>query len=117
MTLFDRIGGAPAVDQAVELFYKKVLADDHVANYFASVNMQSQARRQKAFLTMVFGGPVNYSGKQMREAHAHMNLRESHFAAVVSHLQETLRELGVCETDIEEALSIANSVKDEVLNR
>ncbi|WP_426415004.1 group I truncated hemoglobin [Aestuariirhabdus sp. LZHN29] len=117
MSLYDKIGGAPAVERAVELFYRKVMADERIASFFSNVNMQSQARRQKAFLTMVFGGPVEYTGKQMREAHAHLKLDETHFNAVVTHLRATLSELGVSEADIAEVMVIANSVKDDVLDR
>ncbi|RRJ83098.1 group I truncated hemoglobin [Aestuariirhabdus litorea] len=117
MSLYERMGGAQAVDRAVDLFYRKVLADERIAPFFSQVNMQSQARRQKAFLTMVFGGPVEYSGRQMREAHARLKLDESHFTAVTTHLRATLSELGVAEADIAEVVKIAQSHKSDVLNR
>lgn len=43
--------------------------------------MAKQAAKQKAFLTMAFGGPNNYSGADMRNAHAHLvakGLNDSH---------------------------------------
>lgn len=117
MSLFERIGGAPAVDAAVDIFYRKVLADERVNQFFDGVDMDAQAAKQKAFLTMVFGGPNSYSGKDMREGHKHMNLTEEHFDAVMENLAQTLEELGVAEVDIAEVAALANSVKDDVLNR
>ncbi|BCD98877.1 group I truncated hemoglobin [Marinagarivorans cellulosilyticus] len=117
MSLFERIGGAPAVDAAVDIFYRKVLTDDRISHFFDSVDMDAQIAKQKAFLTMAFGGPNNYSGKDMREAHKHMNLTEEHFNAVVENLAATLTELGVKEDDINEIAGIAISVKDDILNK
>jgi len=63
------IGGAAAVDAAVDIFYRKVLTDDRISDFFDTVDMEEQHSKQKAFLTMAFGGPNNYTGKDMREAH------------------------------------------------
>lgn len=117
MSLYEKLGGAPAVDAAVDIFYRKVLVDDRISHFFDSVDMEAQAAKQKAFLTMVFGGPNSYTGKDMREAHKHMDLNETHFDAVVENLAATLTELGVGEAEINEIAGIAMSVKDDVLNR
>lgn len=69
--LYERLGGAEAVDAAVDLFYNKVLADDRIKHFFDGVDMKSQAGHQKAFLTSAFGGSPNYSGKNMRDGHKH----------------------------------------------
>ena len=68
-TLFERLGGQGAVDAAVDIFYRKVLADDKVNYFFEGVDMEKQIQKQKGFLTMVFNGPNNYTGKNMREGH------------------------------------------------
>ncbi len=117
MSLYEKLGGAAAVDAAVDIFYRKVLVDDRISHFFDTVDMEAQAAKQKAFLTMVFGGPNSYTGKDMREAHKHMNLNETHFDAVVENLAATLTELGVGEAEINEIAGIANSVKDDILNR
>lgn len=116
-TLYERLGGETAVNKAVDIFYEKVLADDRINEFFQNLDMVAQANKQKAFLTMVFGGPHNYSGKDMRTGHAHLALNEGHFNAVVENLAATLAELGAAEADIAEVAGIANSVKDDVLNR
>jgi hemoglobin len=117
MSVYDRIGGEAAVNAAVDIFYRKVLSDDRISHFFDTVDMEKQAAKQKAFLTMAFGGPNSYTGKDMRAAHKHMNLTETHFDAVIENLATTLQELGVSAADIAEIASVANSVKDDVLNR
>jgi truncated hemoglobin YjbI len=116
-TLFERLGGATAVDAAVDIFYGKVMADDRICHFFENLDMVAQANKQKAFLTMAFGGPHNYSGRDMRAGHAHLALNDMHFDAVVENLAATLKELGVSDNDIGEVAKIALSVKDDVLNR
>ncbi len=50
-TLFDQLGGAPAVDLAVDKFYERVLQDDRIKHFFTNVDMVKQRAHQKAFLT------------------------------------------------------------------
>jgi hemoglobin len=119
-SLYERLGGEKAVDAAVDIFYRKVLADGRIARFFDTVDMERQAAKQKAFLTMVFGGPANYTGKDMREGHKHLvakGLNDSHVDAVLENLATTLRQLGVAEKDVQEVKTLANSVRDDVLNR
>lgn len=119
-TLFERLGGENAVNTAVDIFYRKVLADDRVNYFFDGVDMDKQIQKQKGFLTMVFGGPNNYTGKDMREGHRHLvakGLNDSHVDIIIEHLGGTLKELGAKDEDIVEVAAIANSVRDDVLNR
>ncbi|MEH6591155.1 MAG: group 1 truncated hemoglobin [Halioglobus sp.] len=116
-TLYERLGGEAAVDSAVDIFYDKVVADERISSYFENMDMVAQAIKQKNFLTMVFGGPNNYQGKDMRSAHSHLGLNQEHFDAVVENLSSTLKELGAADSDITEVAAIANSVVDDVLNR
>ncbi len=119
-SLYEKLGGEAAVDAAVDIFYRKVLADDRINSFFEGVDMERQAAKQKAFLTMAFGGPHNYSGKDMREGHAHLvakGLNDTHFDAVMENLAATLQELNVPADLISEAAAIAESTRNDVLNR
>lgn len=117
MSVYEKIGGAAAVDAAVDIFYRKVLADDRISQFFDTVDMEAQHTKQKAFLTMAFGGPNEYTGKDMREAHKHMSLTEEHFNAVAENLIATLNELSVPQEQIDEIVGICLTVKDDVLNK
>ncbi len=119
-SIYEQIGGQAAMDAAVEVFYRKVLSDDRVADFFDGVDMDRQMAKQKAFLTMVTGGPNNYTGKSMRDAHAHLvvrGLNDSHVDAIIEHLGATLRELGVAEDLIAQIAAVAESTRNDVLGR
>lgn len=119
-TLFERLGGQSAVNQAVDIFYRKMLRDERVSYFFDDVDMDGQILKQKGFLTMVFGGPNQYTGKNMRDGHRHLlekGLNDSHVDIVLEHLCATLKELGANDNDIAEVAAIANSARADVLNR
>lgn len=119
-SLYERLGGQPAMARAVEDFYRRMLSDDRVARFFDTVDMDRQAAKQTAFLTMVTGGPNSYTGRDMRAAHASLvahGLNDLHVDVVIEHLAATLRELGASDSDIAEVGALANSVRDDVLGR
>jgi len=119
-SLYEKLGGEAAVNAAVDIFYRKVLADDRIARFFEGVDMDAQASKQKAFLTMAFGGPNNYSGKDMRDGHAHLvkdGLNDTHFDAVVENLGATLKELGVSDDLIGEVAATAETTRNDVLGK
>ena len=118
--LYEKIGGEKAVDAAVDIFYTKVINDPALSPFFDGIAMDRQKKMQKAFLTVAFGGPNNYSGRGMRAAHARpvaIGLNEKHFNKVAEHLQKTLLELNVPCDLIQEAMNIAASTKNDVLNQ
>lgn len=119
-TLYDEIGGQASVDAAVDVFYRKVLSDDRISHFFDDIDMERQAQKQKAFLTMAFGGPNNYTSKDMRDGHAHLlkrGLNDGHFDAVAEDLGASLAELGVAQGLIDRVLAIAESTREDVLGR
>ena len=119
-SLFEQLGGEAAVDAAVDIFYRKVLNDERISRFFEGVDMDKQAAKQKAFLTMAFGGPHHYTGLDMRKGHAHLveqGLDDSHFDAVVEDLGATLKELGVADNLIGQVAAIAGSTREDVLGR
>ncbi|GAB4301831.1 MAG: group 1 truncated hemoglobin [Thiohalomonadaceae bacterium] len=119
-SLYERLGGAAAVDAAVDIFYDKVLADARINHFFTNTDMARQRQHQKMFLlTYAFGGMPGYSGRSMRQAHAplveKLGLNDSHFDAVLENIAAALTELKVPAALIAEAAAIAESVRNDVL--
>ena len=118
--LFERLGGAPAIHAVVDTFYEAVLSDERTRRFFDDVDMARQKGKQRAFLAFAFGGPVKYTGQDMRQGHAHLierGLGDAEVDAVIELLGGALRRHGVAESDIAEVAAIAESVRDDVLNR
>jgi hemoglobin len=118
-SLYEKLGDE-AIAKAVDKFYEKVLADDRVNGFFKGVDMDRQRAMQTAFLTYAFGGPNHYEGRDLRAVHAHLvarGLNDTHFDIIVEHLGNTLKEMGVSDADIAQAAKVANSVRNDVLNK
>ena len=99
-------------------FYRLVLTDDMLAPYFAGVDMDKQVVMLAEFLAMAFGGPHAYAGRDLRTAHAGLvGLTDAHFDRVVAHLAGTLRQYGVAEGDVATVTAVAETLRDDVLNR
>ncbi len=120
-TLYERIGGEAAVTAAVDVFYDKVMADERTRPFFAGLDMAAQIKKQVAFMTVAFGGPSAYRGRDLRTAHAALvrdkGLNDTHFDAVAAHLKATLLELNVPPALVDEALAIVAGTRDQVLSR
>ncbi|WP_072621378.1 group I truncated hemoglobin [Spirulina major] len=121
-TLFEKLGGADAVNAAVDKFYERVLNDDRVKHFFADVDMKKQKGHQAAFLTYAFGGAPQYDGRTMRAAHKKLveeqGLKGEHFDAIAEDLVLTLQEMGVGQDLIDQVVAVAGAPqhRSDVLN-
>lgn len=112
---YDQIGGADAVKAAVGIFYDRVLADPELAGYFAGVEMTEQRRHLALLLTTVLGGPDNYRGRSLAEAHQPLNIPVAHYTLVGEHLIGTLTELRVPAEIIVHVQVVLGQVQDQVV--
>lgn len=116
-TVYQEIGGEEAVEAVVDDFYDRVLADDRLAEYFEGMDMDELRAHQVQFISAVTGGPVEYDGQDMREAHAHLDIDERDFDAVAEYLEDALRENGVDDGNVEAITSEVAALKAPVLGR
>ena len=120
-TLYDQIGGKESIQKAVDLFFKKIFMDGRVSHFFDNTDMRRLYAHQSQFLSFALGGPEEYKGRDIREAHKDLvekhGLEEKHFDIVAEHLLATLVDLGVASKTRQEIISIVASTKGAVLNR
>jgi len=116
ISLFDRLGGAAAIDATVEQFYERVLADPLLSPFFAQVRLPWLKQQQKAFFTTALGGPEIYRGRDMKVAHAKMAIEERHFGQVARHLSATLQSLQVPPPLIAEVMGAVGSLAHDIIN-
>ena len=92
---YDAVGGGPAVRVVVDDFYRRVMADPQLVHYFEGVDMPALKRHQALLVGQVLGGPPDYDGRSLREAHNVLGVTKEHFDLVVGHLADALKEAGV----------------------
>jgi hemoglobin len=101
-SLYQRIGYAGGLLWLVNTLYLRVLADPLLMSYFKHLDDQDRQWLRWHMLTLlavVTGGPSKYQGRDLHEAHADLHITEEAFDRLLSHLQETLQELGGQQED------------------
>lgn len=119
-SLYERLGGEAAVEACVVMLYDRLMADPALRPYFASLDIAKQVNKQVAFLTMAFGGPSQYSGRDLRTAHApHVarGMSDREFDLVAEHLEASLVALGVEAPLVAEVMSRVEGTRGDVLGR
>ena len=79
--------------------------------------MPKQHRKQKEFLSAALGGPLPWTGKDMRKAHEGMGLTDEHFNAIAENLTATLKDLKISQELIDQVIAVVATTKDDVLGR
>jgi two-component system, chemotaxis family, sensor kinase CheA len=118
-TIYERMGGASAVDAAVELLYRKIDKDPEFARFFDGVNMILLQGRQTEFMIKALGGPDEYEGQDLRVAHQKAvqdGLGAEHFEKVAQYLKESLVDLEIESSLIDEVLAVVGTTRNDVLN-
>lgn len=115
-TLFERLGGVPAIKAAVDAFYERVLADADLKPFFTGVNMRWLKGRQNAFFIQALGGPQVYKGKDMAAAHANLPITQEHFGQVAGHLVAALAAVGVPTPLIDEVVAAVAPLAPQIVN-
>ena|ERR1700730_44340 len=118
--LYDLIGGRQTIWAATESFYRRVLADESVSHFFESTDMAHLRAGQSMFISMLLGGRVVYTGKDISTAHAQARergLNDTHFDVFLKHFRAALKEVGVKDDNTEKIVRLLEGRRSAVLNR
>ena len=114
--LYSRFGGEATFHAVVEQFYGRVLADPGLAPFFRGVDMVALKAHQAAFLIQAVGGPAEYGGKNMCEAHSGLKIRKVNFYAIADHLLNTLYAMGIDIETIGDVIERLEPLSREIVN-
>jgi hemoglobin len=117
--LYDLIGGRQTVWTANQAFYRRVLADNTLRPFFKSTDMAELRARQSMFISMLLGGRIVYTGKDIHAAHAHareQGLNDGHFDRFLGHFRKALNEVGVQADKVEKVSKLLDTRRNAVLN-
>ena len=95
ISLYEAIGGRPAVVAAVDGLYGRLLADPELAPFFPGGVGERHRRYVATFLGEALGGPGRYRGPDIAATHRGLRISDAHFDRTAAHLAATLDELGV----------------------
>jgi hemoglobin len=115
-SLYDAIGGLPALEVAVQQFCERVRMDTEVSAFFAGMDLHQQKSHLIAYLGQAVGGPTRYTGASMRRARAQAQIGQREFDVVANHLTATLQELGVGDDLVEAVMNRVRPLSAHIVN-
>ena len=115
-TIYDQIGGAPAVTAVVDEFYERLVADPDLLSYFDGRDMARLKAHQRALVTVALGGTSEeYGGRMMHPAHAGLGITHEAFDKVLDHLSSVLTDAGVPAVTTAKILAILQPLRTDVV--
>lgn len=115
LSLYEQVGGAPAITEAVERLYRRLLDDPRVSQYFAGVDLPQLKRHQVLLLSQVLGGPAQYDGRTLQQAHAGLGITPEQYSVVGAHLIGVLEELGAPANVVSAVAGVLGDVRSDVV--
>ena len=120
-SLYDRLGGVYSIASVVDVFIEKLLVND-VLNANPAIK---EARTRvpaaglkyhvTALVCQVTGGPCQYVGRSMKDSHAHLNITEKEWDAMVADFVATLNQFKVPQKEQDELLTIVGTTKGDIV--
>lgn len=120
-SLYNRLGGAYAIATVVDDFIERLLVNTTL-NANPRIN-EARARVPKAGLKFhvtalvcqVTGGPCTYTGRSMKAAHAHLNINDEHWQAMLADFRVTLNKFTVPAKEQGELIAIVQSTRPDIV--
>lgn len=116
MSIYASFGRNGLVPRAVEHVYSKLKADPFTEVFFEGIDLANLATHQTMFLTAALGGPDEYEGRDMRAAHAHLQITDTDFDRFVDYLVEAVDGLGATPARIAEVRAALEPLRLEIVH-
>src|SRR5215831_7377674 len=119
-SLYDRLGGKPAITAVVDEFVGRVAADARINKYFMAAasdpeHLASFKMKLVDQICEASGGPCKYKGMDMKSAHAGMTITASDFDALVEDLVAALDKFKVDGEEKQQLLGVLGPMKSDIV--
>jgi len=114
-TLYQRLGGAERIAEVIDEAVDRHAVNPLIATRFAGKDLPKLKRLASQFFCMGSGGPAAYEGRDMRAAHAGMNISEQELVAAIDDIVAAMNSHGIGAAEVNEVVGILYSLKGEVL--
>lgn len=116
-SLYERLGGELGVRRIVNDVLDKNLNNPMIGHHFQKTDMNKLKQLVFEFFSMGIGGPHQYTGRDMLTAHTGLNIKEEDFQIANNDTIQALKENGIGEEEINEVITILDSMKSDVILR
>lgn len=126
-SLYDRLGGRPAITAVVDDFVGRAAGDPKVnftrkgvqgAEWAATPDNVAHLKAMLVeFVSMAAGGPVKYTGQDMKTAHSGMKISNAEFDALAMDLKASLDKFKVPSREQKELLGAVEGTRKDIVER
>ncbi len=114
-SLYEKIGGDKGLNKFMGLFLKRLTTDIRTKEYFAESDLEEVAARLTEFVCSALGGPCEYKGRSMKEAHHGMLVTNAAFDTLLEQAHFSLREAGAKGADIITIIKALNGMRKDIV--
>jgi len=117
-TLYERLGGYDAIASLANDLLPRMQADTQLARFYQYRGEDGLKRSRQLlidFLCSSAGGPLYYTGRNMKITHKGMMISESDWSAFQGHLDATLEALQVPHAERDEVVALMQSTKSDIV--
>ena len=116
-SLYERLGGKPAITAVVDDFVGNVAADNRINGFFAKTDIARLKRLLVEQICAGSGGPCAYTGRDMKTTHTGMGVGDPQFTALVEDLVKSLERFKVPAREKNELLGVLGPMKTDIVMR
>ena len=117
-TLYDRLGGYEAICAVTNDLLPRLQSDPQLARYWHHRG-EDGVRREKQllidFLCSSAGGPLYYTGRDMKTSHKGMKISEGDWSAFLGHINATLEAFQVPQVGRDQVMAFVQSTKPDIV--
>ena len=117
-TLYERLGGYDAITAVANDLLPRLRADSRLGRFWQHRGDDGIAREKQLlidFLSSSAGGPVYYTGRDMKSSHKGMRIGESDWSAFLGHLNATLAAFKVPPRERDDVVGFIKSTKSDIV--
>lgn len=117
-SLYDRLGGYDAISAVASNLLPRLMSDDQLGRFWQHRGADGIAREKQLlidFLAHSAGGPMYYTGRDMKITHRGMQISESDWTIFIGHLNDTLKHFDLPAAETSDVLAFIDSTKAEIV--
>ncbi len=116
-SLYERLGGKPAIAAVVDDFLGNVAGDGRINARFARADIPRLRTLLVDQICQASGGPCVYTGQSMTDAHRGMRISDGEFGALVEDLVRSLDRFKVPAAEKNELLAALGGMKPQIVGQ
>ena len=114
-SLYDRLGGEEKIHEIVVEIVRLHEVNPVVKHTLDGIDEARLIHGVTQFLVAGSGGPTEYTGRNMVDAHSHLKLTNAEFLSAGGDVMQSMKNNGCGEAEIQEVVCVLVSLRDEVV--